>query len=305
VWLIQPFQRLPLQLTKWTGLARLLPSPLYKLAAQAYIDKEFPRHVFIETTSQCNLSCEYCPREKRSDHMEFNLFKAIVDECSQYGARSFSLHLFGEPLLYPKIMEAINYIKAKNRRHTILLTTNGTVLNKFAKRLLESGVDRIIWSWRSLTTEFSSETIEVLKRIGMVRLLIEETPKEEFEKWSKFPRVEIKHLHNYGGNIDVSNFGSLESLQGEKRYPCYHLWLAPAIRWNGEIVECCNIPKAGTYVLGKYPTNTLSSVWRGKELSSLRESHLKGIYPGACAGCNSYKAYPDIFFERQKECNHG
>ena len=289
-----------MQFTKFTGLARLLPSPLYKIGVQAYIDKKFPRHIFIETTANCNLSCEYCPREKRQDNMDFNLFKSIVDEASKYGPRSFSLHLFGEPLLYPHIIEAINYIKTKNKRHTILLTTNGTVLNKFARRLLESGVDRIIWSWRKLNTEFSSETIKVLKRIGMVRLLIEETPKEEFEKWGKFPRVEVKHLHSYGGSIDVSKWKVPEL---PERYPCYHLWLAPAVRWNGEIVECCNLSKSGENVLGIYGKTTLKTVWSGNGISELRKYHKKGIYPGACDNCTSWQAYPNIFFQSQCSTN--
>lgn len=229
--------------------------------------------------------------------MNFELFKSIIDECSLYGSRSFSLHLFGETLLYPQILEAIRYIKKKNKRHTILLTTNGTLLNKFAKQLLELGVDRIIWSWRR--NNFTSDTINILRKIGMVRLLIEETPKEEFEKWKTFPRVEIKHLHNYGGQIDVSKWGLHNDEYLPERYPCYHLWLAPAIRWNGEIVECCNLSKSGDNVLGRYGQTNLSLVWNGEELKLLRESHKKGLYPGACADCSSWQAYPNIFFRSQ------
>jgi len=288
--------------TKFTDLARKLPSPVYKLAAQAYIDKEFPHHVFIETTSLCNLSCSYCPREKRSEHMDWELFKSIVDECSHYGPRSFSLHLFGEPLLYPKIIEAIRYIKQKNKRNTILLTTNGTMLNKFCEELDQSGVDRIIWSYRR--NNFDSRSIDLLKRKGLIRLLIEETPKEEFERWSKFPRVEVKHLHNYAGDIDVKKWGLDDVLSSNgSRYPCYHLWLAPAIRWNGEIVECCNLHKSGEDVLGKYGETTLAKVWNGKDISALRQSHLKGIYPGKCNACTSWKAYPNIFFGHEYLAN--
>jgi len=283
-----------LSLTRFTNLARKLPSPIYKLASQAYIDLNFPRHIFIEVCANCNLSCSYCPREKRTEEMDYEMFKEIVDECSCYGARSFSLHLFGEPLLYSRILDAIRYIKTKNKRHTILLTTNGTVLNKFATDLVKLGVDRIIWSWRK--NNFNDRTINIIKKIGLVRLLIEETPKEEFEKWSKFPRVEIKHLHNYGGNIDVSKW-KVDS--PTKRYPCYHLWLAPAIRWNGEIVECCNLPFSGTNVKGVYGQTTLGEVWKGGGMAKLREAHKKGIYPGACANCTSWQAYPNIFFKSQ------
>ena len=232
--------------------------------------------------------------------MDFSLFQRIVDECNQYGPRSFSLHLFGEPLLYPHILDAIKYIKEKDKRHTILLTTNGTVLNKFIDQLVGLKVDRIILSWRR--NNFTAHTLEQLKKIGMVRLLVEETPKEEFEKWKTFPRVEIKHLHNYGGNIDVKKWGLQNDLSD--RWPCYHLWLAPAIRWNGDITICCNDPN-GKEVIGSYSNNfRLHTVWNSGHLARMRESHLQGRYKGLCVGCNSWKAYPDIFFSFQKKNGH-
>ena len=228
--------------------------------------------------------------------MDYELFKEIVNEASEYGERSFSLHIFGEPLLYPRIIDAIGYIKSKNKRHTVLLTTNGTVLNKFARQLEEVGVDRVIWSYRR--NNFNQDSIRLLKSRGLIRLLIEETPKEEFEKWSKFPRVEIKHLHNYGGQIDLSKWKVEEPELLNRRWPCYHLWLAPAVRWNGEIVECCNLPTAGEDVLGRYGESSLGEVWRGSGIRQLREDHLNGIYPGKCKGCNSWKAYPDMGIKR-------
>ena len=286
-------------LTKFTSLARKLPSPLYKLAAQSYIDHKFPRHIFVELTANCNLSCAYCPREKRKEDMDYELFRSIIDEATHYGPRSFSLHLFGEPLLYHRILEAIEYIKKSNRRHTILLTTNGTLLNKFARHL--GHVDRVIWSYRK--NNFNEESIRLLKEKGLIRLLIEETPKEEFERWSKFPRVEVKHLHNYGGQIDTAKWG-LDPSNGD-RYPCYHLWLAPAIRWNGDVTICCNDPKGdercGVYGQDRF---NLSRFWTSDRLARIRQSHLEGQYKGLCVGCNSYRAYPDIFFGFQKKVGH-
>lgn len=224
--------------------------------------------------------------------MPYEMFQEIINEASCYGPRSFSLHLFGEPLLYPRIIEAIRYIKGKNKRHTVLLTTNGTLLNRFAKSLEESGVDRIIWSYRK--NNFNKDSLQLIRKKGLVRLLLEETPKDEFDKWSKFPRVEIKHLHNYGGNIDVSKWGINESKTMGGRWACYHLWLAPAVRWNGEITFCCNSPRAGDDVLGSYGTETVGSIWRGKKLRDIRNQHLNKQYLGTCKGCSSWQAYPDI-----------
>lgn len=274
------------KLTKYAKFSRSLPSFLYKFLAQQYIDLEYPRHLFIETTANCNLACEFCPREKIKNDIDFTLFKEIVDESTHYGPKSFSLHLFGEPLLYPRILEAIRYIKEQNKRHTVLLTTNGTLLNKFAQELEALGVDKIIWSYRK--HNFNEASRRLLKKHGLIRFLIEETPEGEIEQWKGYEK-EVKHLHNYGGNIKVEH----EPQVG--RYPCYHLFLAPAVRWNGEIVECCNIPQPGTEVLGKYGEVNIRDVWKGSKLSILRDSHLAKIYPGACKGCNSWQAYPSIW----------
>lgn len=232
--------------------------------------------------------------------MDYEMFKEIVNECSKYGARSFSLHLFGEPLLYPNIIEAISYIKSKNRRNTVLLTTNGTLLNKFVKRIIDVGTDRIVWSYRK--NNFNGESLAALKKIGLIRLLIEETPKEEFEKWSKFPRVEIKHLHNYGGQIDTTRWG-LTTFDRTTRFPCYHLWLAPAIRWNGDITICCNDPY-GKEVITNYKEANLATVWQSSSMMQIREGHLKGEYKGLCKNCNVWKTYPDMFFGFQKKNGH-
>lgn len=280
-------------LTRFTGLAKKLPSPIYKFLAQRWIDYDFPRHIFLETTANCNLSCDYCPREKIKEDMEFVLFKQIIDEATNYGPRSFSLHLFGEPLLYPRILEAIRYIKQKNSRHTVLLTTNGTLLNKYARGLRESRVDRIIWSWRK--NNFDDYSIHLLREKGIIRLLIEETPKEEFEKWSKFPRVEIKHLHNYGGNIDVSRYGLDAKANRADRWPCYHLWLAPAVRFNGDITICCNDPNGMEVIDNYYRGGSLTKVWNGDTIKAIRQSHLDKQYKGLCKGCNVWNSYPSMF----------
>ena len=282
-------------ITKNAEIFKKAPKWLYKTAAQLYIDRKFPRHLFVETTAACNLKCEYCPRDRISEHMDFGLFKMVIDEASQYGARSFSLHLFGEPLLYPRILDAINFIKQKNRRHTVLLTTNGTLLNRYANDLVKLKVDKIIWSWRP-EAKFDFRTIGRLKgyKNFTVRLIKETVPKEEFERWSKWPNVEVRSLHNYGGNIDLLKYGA-NSTDG-KRYPCYHLWLAPAVAWNGNHLICCSDPHQKE-VIGKFPEMSIAQAWQ--EMEKNRQWHLKGEYGGICKDCDVWKSYPNLFFSWQ------
>jgi len=284
-------------ITKHAELLKKAPPLLYKTAAQLWIDKEFPRHLFIETTAACNLGCEYCPREKIKNHMDYGLFTKIVDEASTHGPRSFSLHLFGEPLLYPKIIEAIKYIKDKNSRHVVLLTTNGTLLHRFIDDLIAVQVDKVIWSWRP-EAKFSASLKEKMRRWGRltVRIIKETVPKEEQRYWGAWPNVERRSLHNYGGNVDTASFGA-ESMAG-KRYPCYHLWYAPAVAWNGNILICCSDPHQKE-IIGTFPGMSISSAW--KRMDGIRKAHMEGKYEGICKECDVWKNYPDIFFRFQKK----
>lgn len=287
-----------------------LPPWMYKLGAQAWIDKEYPRHLFIETTAACNLSCSYCPREKRNNAMDFGIFTEIVDEASRYGSRSFSLHLFGEPLLYLRWREAVDYIKARNGQHTVLLTTNGTQLNREVDRVVSSGIDTMLWSWRPEAT-FTPDTKEKLRKWGKfrVRFIQEVTPPAAYKEWEDWPNVEGRKLHNYGGNVNITGIptvsASVEDVEHftptatQKRWACYHLWLAPAVAWNGNILLCCADPHQKE-VLGTFPQQTVAEVWQGDRLAMIRQGHLKGEYKGICGSCDVWKSYPDIFFDWQK-----
>ena len=284
--------------TQFAQHGKRLPSWIYKTLAQGWIDEKFPRHLFIETTSLCNLKCSYCPREQRNSELPFSLFRQIIDEATSYGPRSFSLHLFGEPLLYSKWYEAICYIKSRERRHTVLFTTNGTHLNASVDKLLEANPDKVIWSWRP-EAKFTEETKRKLKQWGkfQVRILKQVTPKRAWEEWKDWRPIEVKDLHSYGGNIDLSKFGAPNANDGQ-RHACYHLFLAPAVAWNGDILLCCNEPHHKE-VIGKFPEMSIAEAWRSQALETKRKEHLAGEYKGVCSGCDSWKVYPDLFFKWQ------
>ena len=279
-----------------------LPSWLYKLGSQAFISKDYPRHLFIETTAACQLRCSYCPRERTSSSMDFGLFKKIIDEASEYGPRSFSLHLFGEPLLYKSIFEACAYIKQSNPRHTILLTTNGIRVNDCIDDIVSSGINQVFWTWRK-EVRFRESTLLKLREWGKfrVRFIHEVTPEEAYKEWEDWKNVENRPMHNYGGEIELSNFSKHQiktSMEPNKRWPCYHLWLAPAVAWNGKFLMCCADPHQKE-VFGDVNIESVSSLW--DKLEQVRQSHLKGEYKGICETCDVWKQYPDIFFNFQKK----
>ena len=285
-----------------------LPPTLYKLGAQAWIDREYPRHLFIETTASCNLDCSYCPRKQTNQHMDWKLFRTIVDEAKAFGPRSFSLHLFGEPLLYPLIMDAIRYIKSSNKRNAVLLTTNGTVIARNPRKvdaLIQSDVNLVLWTWRP-EARFDMETRQKLRAWGKfrVRFIQEITPKEAYLEWEDWPNVEGRQLHNYGGNINLDNFGNGSSIMNAsltERWPCYHLWLAPAVAWNGDILLCCADPHHQE-VLGHFPETSVHEAWTAPDgkLAATRLAHLRGDYRGICTNCDVWKQFPSMHFNFQR-----
>ena len=288
--------------TTHAQIAKNLPSWMWKLGSQAFIKKDFPRHLFIETTATCNLSCSYCPREKIRQDMDFELFRQIIDEAHRYGPRSFSLHLFGEPLLYKRIFEAVGYIKRRNKRNTVLLTTNGTKLNDCIDDFVSCGIDQAYWTWRP-EARFRESTLLRLKQWGKfrVRFIDEITPEEARREWADWPNVEGRNIHNYGGTISVEKFSATPTKNGQ-RHPCYHLWLAPAVAWNGKILICCSDPHQKE-VIGQFPQSSIAEAWNSDQMNSVRASHLRGEYEGICKDCDVWKSFPSMHFNFQLKGN--
>lgn len=102
-----------------------------------------PDKVYFEVTNYCNFKCDFCPinsskREKR--HMDFSLFKkGINDIVKEEITDTIAYHILGEPLLYPNIFEALEYVKSKGLRND--LTTNGSLLTiDRVKRIVEGNL---------------------------------------------------------------------------------------------------------------------------------------------------------------------
>lgn len=108
--------------------------------------------VYLELTNTCNFRCAFCPSRvsKRKNHfMEFHLFKTVVDEIEREGiTRLIGFHILGEPLLHPRLLDAVEYVKNKGLKAAI--TTNGSLLSgKMVDELIRLQLDRLIISFDS------------------------------------------------------------------------------------------------------------------------------------------------------------
>lgn len=113
-------------------------------------DQFNPLCLDIETASICDLACPHCFREyilTPDKIMDFDFYKKIIDTAVKFDVPSIKLNWRGEPLLNPKLEKFISYAK-KNGILEVSINTNATTLTeKRAERLIDAGLDQIIYSF--------------------------------------------------------------------------------------------------------------------------------------------------------------
>lgn len=104
-------------------------------------------YIRISITDRCNLRCRYCmPHGIEWIPMEEILtLEEIVEVCkvaAQLGIRKVKI-TGGEPLVRKGCVDLVRMIKAVDGIEQVTLTTNGVLLEKYAKELYEAGIDGI------------------------------------------------------------------------------------------------------------------------------------------------------------------
>ena len=125
----------------------------------------------VSVTDRCDLRCVYCMKEKmqflpRKDILTLEEIERICDNFIDLGVEKIRL-TGGEPLVRSdilKLIEKLNNKKNFTNLKEITLTTNGTLLKKYAKELKLNGVDRINVSLDTI----NSEKYNIITRFGNI-----------------------------------------------------------------------------------------------------------------------------------------
>ena len=104
----------------------------------------------VSVTDRCDLRCVYCMKEKmtflpKSEILTLEEIERLCDNFIELGVSKIRI-TGGEPLVRRDIIELIkklNFKKNKTNLKEITLTSNGTLLAKYAKELKKFGVNRI------------------------------------------------------------------------------------------------------------------------------------------------------------------
>lgn len=272
------------------------------------LNLKHPEILVIETTTRCNANCFYCGRPKENHDMDLDLFKAIIN-ASPF-VKEIHPNTRGEPLLYPHLIEAIEYCKEKGKR--VQFYTNGSlVTRRVAEQLLNAGLCRIVFSiddCEPIRYGLSRGGLDFFKVVRNVRRMVAlrdaaRFPTEIFVRATltninRDHQEEIREFWSFVDNfnfvpqIDVMPSEVVEAkpiIHSDRGLFCTDPFRTVAIRWNGQPVLCCNdwydnFPIGHKMNLGVSENSMLEVFEETKRIGHLM---LKGTLPAICAGCRN------------------
>jgi len=313
---------------------------IMKLYYRSRILRRRPIGVTIELTSRCNLACTYCPKsgnlDMRVGDMPFDDFKMILDSASEYVMELEQVCLvgFGEPLLYPKLFDAIKYTKKVYPKTKVTITTNGRLLDEqVGANLIASGLDQMTISLNTITNKRYEELVHskgydslventknfllVLNEGGRTRtphtfvqildIVNSEAEMTEFvEYWQPYlspnAEIQIQPFVNWAGEVNLPDNSQSLSESKVERYPCPHLFAtatSPIITREGLALACCMaFPLNEDLILGSAFGIPLEELYMGEKFKRLCGLHLKGEFNKipACARCDAWRTGHNVWF---------
>lgn len=234
--------------------------------------------------------------------MDFEVFKGLIDEATQWKKKPV-VHLsgFGEPTLYPHLVEAVEY--CRERRLRSCFYTNGILLTSSLMRdLVDAGLS---WFFVSIyaRNEVDYERLYNVSRFNDVDFNVKEA-------WNICSNSNTKMR---GGSMicsenksDISNivkywkpyfhsykiFRELSFAQGRKegRYTkyCTRPWKQIMVRSNGDVVMCCTsmMDVENNYTIGNVKDKSMLEIFNSSEYNKIRNIIKSG--KNLPRICNSY-----------------
>ena len=231
------------------------------------------KKVYVEITNNCNLSCDFCIKNKRKrKFMEKDDFLVILSKLKNV-TNYLYFHILGEPLIHPEINDFIN-IASTN--YKINITTNGYLIDRIKDN---KNINMLNISLHSYDSKYNISLEKYLDNIfKSVDCLIENGTKVNFRLWIDNTEndniVNYINLH-YKTNIkqekckiknnlylDISSYFIWPDLENDYYNEvgrCYGLIDHFGILVDGTIVHCC-LDSKGDINLGNIYKDNVSDV---------------------------------------------
>ena len=298
------------------------------VAANRTAEVAYPFAVFnIEITNRCPLRCVMCPRTndmtRSQGHMDFDLFRSIIDELVLLNPTwsetvPVRLHGFGESLVHPQFDRFIQY--AENQGVRTCLSINPLVLTEDVRARLLAAAPSLLYISLDGHDDETFERIRGVRKaydrskanllaflaekrdhnvrskivVSMINFALNRESIEECKAyWAGLDGVDefrTKPFTTWDGNSESVNRLTSISAAGAPRHvqvTCRWPWTAMTVLWDGDVVPCCN-DFDKRYVLGNLHQESLSAVWNGVRMKSLRAEMVNGAVGNSlCKSCEN------------------
>ena len=128
----------------------------------------------ISVTDRCNLRCIYCmppegvPQMFHNEILSYEEIQTVVQAAAELGINRIRL-TGGEPLVRADLPELIKMLSQIEGIQELALTTNGTVLKKYALELKQAGLSRVNVSLDTL----KPDKFRYITRLGELKSVLE------------------------------------------------------------------------------------------------------------------------------------
>jgi cyclic pyranopterin phosphate synthase len=153
----------------------------------------------ISVTDRCNLRCLYCmppegvPRIPHDEILSYEEIRTVVQAAVELGVNKIRL-TGGEPLVRADLPDFIKMLSQIEGIRELSLTTNGTLLKKYALELRQAGLSRVNVSLDTLKTD----RFQYITRQGRLKDVLEgiEAAKEAGFKLVKTNTVVMRGIND-------------------------------------------------------------------------------------------------------------
>lgn len=177
-----------------------------------------PACLLLEIVNTCNLSCVFCPQDRRDVQktiMSEEIFNSAIHQYHEAGGRSVSLTpMQGESFLDPDLLSKLKALRKYNF-DSVHLFSNATMLDRFdAQELINSGLTTISFS-------LAPPEPELYKKITRYDLY-----SKTFAKLAKFLET-FQSMENPSLNGVELSFRSNTPLENIKEMEGYSTYISP------------------------------------------------------------------------------
>ncbi len=275
-----------------------------------------PFSLTFEVSSICNLTCPQCivGRKETIRNQPFISKEFVNSTLTHFAVNSFyaSFYHQGEPLLNKDVYDMIKMAKRLN--YYTFISTNGLLItDDIAKKIIESGLDKIIVSIDGTdqnTYSFYRQggSLEMVKRgvkniIDLRLMRKKKTPYIVMQYLvNKKNELDIKQAKKfaYSLGVDKLEFKSMQVYDNQDKFlpqnrkynrylaskkrknSCFRLWSHAIFTSDNKAIVCCN-DKIPLHIISEEIKS--NSFWYSKELLSIRKNILAGNNPEICNNC--------------------